>query len=84
MMMGQHGILVVGPSIAQAFDDIYYFERSAELFMTALATGQELNVATPEIAEKTAQEWAEYPNFANKHLAAIRAVLDDEEPDYRK
>jgi len=83
LMMGQHGVLTVGSSVSRAFDDIYYFERSAEIYMTALASGQELNIASPEVAEKTAQQWAEYPNFADKHLSAIRAVLDDEEPEYR-
>ena len=83
LMMGQHGVLTVGSSIARAFDDIYHFERSAEIYMTALASGEELNVASHEVAEKTAQQWADYPNFADKHLMAIRAVLDDEEPEYR-
>ncbi len=83
LMMGQHGILTVGASIAQAFDDIYYYEHAARIYMTALASGQELNIASHEVAEKTAQQWVDYPNFADKHLSAIRAVLDDEEPQYR-
>jgi len=82
IMMGQHGIMTVGNTVAVAFDDIYYFERSAEIYMTALATGQELNIASHEVAEKTAQQWADYPDLAEKHLAAIRAVLDEEEPEY--
>ena len=83
MIMGQHGLLVVGPTVAQCFDDIYYFERAAETYITALSTGRELNVASDAVAEKTARQWAEYPGFAEKHLAAIREILDDEEPDYR-
>ncbi len=83
LMMGQHGILTVGASIAQAFDSIYYYEQAARIYMTALASGQELNIASHEVAEKTARQWEDYPNFADKHLSAIRAVLDDEEPQYR-
>jgi len=82
LLMGQHGILVAGPSVAQCFDDIYYFERAAETYITALMTGQKLNIASHEVAEKTARQWEEYPGFARKHLAAIRAILDEEEPDY--
>ncbi|MGI9410221.1 MAG: class II aldolase and adducin N-terminal domain-containing protein [Hyphomicrobiaceae bacterium] len=82
MMMGQHGILVAGPSVAQCFDDIYYFEKAAETYMIALATGRPLNVASDIVAEKTAQQWEDYPGAADKHLAAIRAVLDEDEPDY--
>ncbi len=83
MLMGQHGILVVGPTVAQCFDDIYYFERAAETYITALSSGLALNIASDEVAEKTARQWAEYPGFAVKHLAAIRAILDAQEPEYR-
>ena len=83
MMMGQHGILVAGESVARCFDGIYYFEKAAETYITALATGRELNVASETVAEKTAQQWEDYPGFADKHLAAIREVLDEDEPDYR-
>ncbi|MEM7747237.1 MAG: class II aldolase and adducin N-terminal domain-containing protein [Pseudomonadota bacterium] len=82
MMMGQHGILVAGPSVAQCFDDIYYFEKSAETYMTALATGKELNIASDAVAEKTARQWEDYPGAADKHLSAIREVLDEDEPQY--
>ena len=83
LLLGQHGILVVGASVAQCFDDIYYFERAAETYITALSTGAELNVATDEVAEKTARQWEDYPGFADKHLAAIRDILDLQEPEYR-
>ena len=39
MLLGQHGILVAKASVAKAFDDIYYFERAAETYVTALQTG---------------------------------------------
>ena len=81
-MMGQHGVLVAGASVAKCFDDIYYFEKAAETYITALATGRELNIASDAVAEKTAQQWEDYPGFAEKHLAAIREVLDEDEPDY--
>jgi ribulose-5-phosphate 4-epimerase/fuculose-1-phosphate aldolase len=82
MIMGQHGVLVVGPSVAWCFDVIYYFERAAETYLTALMTGKELNIASDAVAEKTARQWEEYHDFAAKHFAAIRAILDEEEPAY--
>ncbi|MBF9029821.1 hypothetical protein HKCCE3408_05385 [Rhodobacterales bacterium HKCCE3408] len=83
LIMGQHGILVAGRSVGQCFDDIYYFERAAETYVTALQTGQKLVTATHEVAEKTARQWEEYEGGGELHLAAIREVLDAEEPDYR-
>ena len=84
MLMGQHGILMVGPTVAHCFDAIYYFERGAETYLTALMTGRELNIASDAVAEKTAQQWESYPGFAEKHFAAVRAILDEEEPEYRQ
>ncbi len=82
MIMGQHGLLVVGPNVARCFDGMYYFERAAETYLTALMTGRELNIANDAVAEKTARQWEEYPGFADRHFAAIRSILDEEEPDY--
>ena len=82
MIMGQHGVLVAGKTVADCFDTIYYFERAAETYITALSTGRELNIASDAVAEKTARQWEEYPDFSDKHLSAIRAVLDRESPDY--
>ncbi len=83
LLMGNHGVMVSGDSIAQAFDDLYYFERAAETLITAYSTGRELNVVSDEVAEKTMRQWLEYPNFADKHFNALKAILDEEEPDYR-
>ena len=82
MIMGNHGVLVAGKNVAECFDTIYYFERAAETYITALSTGRPLNIASDAVAEKTARQWEEYPDFADKHLTAIRAVLDEEGADY--
>lgn len=83
LMMGQHGVLVVGESVGQCFDDIFYFERAAETYVLALQTGQALNIAAAEVAEKTAQQWDDYEDGGEMHLRAIRDVLDVEEPGYK-
>ena len=47
-------------------------------------TGKELNIASHEVAEKTAQEWSNYPSdMGRAHLDQIRLILDKEEPDYQ-
>ncbi|MEM6422824.1 MAG: class II aldolase/adducin family protein [Pseudomonadota bacterium] len=83
MMMGQHGILVVGASVGWCLDTIYYFEKAAETYILALQTGRELNIASEAVAEKTARQWDDYPGLGEKHLSAVRDVLDSEAPDYR-
>jgi ribulose-5-phosphate 4-epimerase/fuculose-1-phosphate aldolase len=83
LLMGNHGVLVVGESIAQAFDDLYYFERACQTYIAVLSTGREASIMSDEIAEKTAQQWKAYSGFAESHLCEVREILDREEPDYK-
>lgn len=83
VLMGNHGFMAVGETVAQVFDDMYYFERAAETLLTAYATGRELRIVSHEIAEKTARQLEDYPEFCERHLAALKSILDEEEPDYR-
>ena len=84
MLLANHGILTTGESVSDGFDALYYFEKSAETYLTALSTNKELNIASDEVAEKTAQEWSNYPtDLARAHLDQIRLILDKEEPDYK-
>ena len=83
LMMCNHGMLVSAPSVAQAFDEMYYFERAAETLMTCYASGRELRVAPDAVARRTAQQWLDYPHLAEDHLAEVMTILDREFPDYR-
>lgn len=82
MVMGNHGVLVIGRTVAETFNRLTYFERAAETYIRALQTGRPLRVLPDAIAEKTAQEWEAYPGFAEAHLREIRAMLDHEDPTY--
>jgi ribulose-5-phosphate 4-epimerase/fuculose-1-phosphate aldolase len=82
MIMGNHGVLVIGDNPADTFNRLYYFERAAETYIRALQTGQKLRVLSDEIAEKTARELEDYPDQAEAHLREIKAILDAEGSDY--
>ena len=84
MLLANHGIITTGETIAEGFNYLYYFEKAAETYLTALSTNEELNIVSDEVAEKTAQETANYPiDLAKLHLKQIRLILDKEEPDYK-
>lgn len=83
VMMCQHGFMTAAKSVEEAFDEMYFFERACETYVLALSTGKELNLASHAVAEKTAQQWADYPDTGAKHLRALRDILDEEEPEYR-
>lgn len=82
LIMGNHGLLVIGKTVAETFNRLYYFERAAETYIRALQTGRPMRIMPHEIAEKTACEWEAYPHFAETHLREIRAILDQTQPDY--
>ena len=82
MIMGNHGVLVIGRDVADTFNRLYYFERAAETYIRALQTGQPLRVLSDKVAEKTARELDDYPGQAEAHLAQIRRILDRDDPDY--
>ena len=84
LLLANHGIITTGETVAEGFNYLYYFEKAAETYLTALSTKKELNIVSDEIAEKTAQETAGYPiNLAQLHLDQIKKILDKEEPDYK-
>ena len=83
MIMGNHGVLVLGDTVADTFNRLYYFERAAETYIRALQTGRPLRVLPDAIAEKTAREWEDYPSTAGHFLNEIKAMLDDEGADFR-
>lgn len=82
MVMGNHGLLVIGATVAETFNRLYYFERAAETYIRALQTGVPLRVMPDEIAARTADEIEDYPGQAELHLAGLRAVLDMEGSQY--
>jgi ribulose-5-phosphate 4-epimerase/fuculose-1-phosphate aldolase len=83
MIMGNHGVLVIGQTVAEAFNRLYYFERAAETYIRALQTGQPLRVLSDEIAESVAASMDVYPDMAERHLSDLKEILDEQEPAYR-
>ncbi|MEC3862888.1 class II aldolase and adducin N-terminal domain-containing protein [Mesobacterium sp. TK19101] len=82
MIMGNHGVMVIGDTVAETFNRLYYFERAAETYIKALQTGMKLKVLSDEIAEKTAHEIETYPEQDVRHLAELKAILDEEGSNY--
>jgi ribulose-5-phosphate 4-epimerase/fuculose-1-phosphate aldolase len=83
MVMGNHGVMVVGPTVAEAFNTLYYFERAAETYVTALSTGRPLRVLSHNVALKTADEMNAATEVVDNHLKELRLILDAEGSDYR-
>ena len=82
LIMGNHGILVIGDTVADTFNRLYYFERAVETYIRALQTGRPLRVLPDNVAEKTARELEEYPGQSERHLSELKAILDEEGSNY--
>lgn len=82
MIMGNHGAMVIGETVAETFNRMFYFERACMNYMIALQTGKPLRVISDEIAEKTAQEIETYPEQDLRHLAELKLILDEEGSNY--
>jgi ribulose-5-phosphate 4-epimerase/fuculose-1-phosphate aldolase len=85
MLLRNHGTLVCGRSIADAFDTMYYLERACQLQMTLLASGRKLVEPAPEVAEQVASVF-ESPTRkgAQKTWPAMLRLLAREQPDYQQ
>ena len=83
LFLAHHGVIVVGASVAQAFDHLYYLERAAELQVKAMSCNVPLRLVADEVAKKTVQQFGrEREHWARLHLNALRKKLDREEPQY--
>ena len=82
LFLANHGVLVVGATVAEAFDELYYLEKAATLQVLALSTGQPLQLIPHETATLACKQWQEYPQAAELHFAELLAILDAECPDY--
>ena len=82
--MRGHGVMVLGPNIPQAWDDLYYLERACEAQRLAESTGRKLVPIPPDIAALTAAQMRQgEPDGARLHLDSVRRLLDRDAPDYR-
>ncbi len=82
-MMGNHGALVTGADVAHAWDDLYTLERACRTQVLAMSTGAALDELPTQLVSAAAAQIAGAQDFAADHFAALRRILDREEPDYK-
>jgi len=83
IFMRNHGVMVLGPTIAEAWDDLYYLERACEVQVKAMSTGRKLIPVTPDVARRTYEQMREGdPSSAARHLESVRRILSRQEPEF--
>ena len=81
LLMGGHGVTVVGPTVHEAFDECHAAERTAMYQMTAMSAGRPLRALPEQERRHWHGPWGEKVD-ARLHLDAWRRILDREEPSY--
>lgn len=84
LFMASHGVTVVGPSIAWAFDDLYYLERACmhQLLAVQMAAGQPLRQVPESLCAKVGAQIASERQQSDLFMAAIQRMLDREQPGW--
>lgn len=90
--MANHGVLVIGETVAEAYDRLYYLERACQVQLYAMWTQQELHEVDPAVVSSisTTQFSHMYGNpkprrkACELHFDALKRMLERKEaPDYR-
>ncbi|ANF57367.1 aldolase [Halotalea alkalilenta] len=83
LFLRNHGVMVTAPNIAEAWDDLYYLERAAEVQLKAMTSGRALIRVPDEIAQRCYEQMREGdPESARLHLESIKRRLARSAPDY--
>ena len=85
LFLANHGVIVVGPTVAEAFDSLYYLERACRLQVLARSMGAKLRAVRAEVVRETYRMiLADTPKYAGAHFGALKRILDREEPGYSR
>jgi len=85
MFLANHGIIVVGASVAEAFDALYYLERACRLQVLARSMGGKFRAVRPEVVRAACDMMRnDAAKYAAAHFNALMRLLDREEPDYSR
>jgi len=91
LLLRNHGVLVTGRSIAEAFRRLYYFELACRLQMDLLTTGRPYGAPPPEVCEHTRRQFEEGAaaigtgkDAETREWPAMLRMLDRKDPSWRQ
>jgi ribulose-5-phosphate 4-epimerase/fuculose-1-phosphate aldolase len=86
MILRNHGLLVVGASIAEAFNNIFRLERACQLQVTTLSCNTGISLPPKDLVEETNRLYLPgvRRRFGLLEWPALLKKLDKIDPSYRK
>ena len=83
LFLANHGVIVVGPTIAKAFNDLYFLERACQVQVLAMSTNRPLKRIGDNMAASTFDVSRKRDDpYAHTHFAALKRLLDAEDTSY--
>ncbi|WP_085695276.1 MULTISPECIES: class II aldolase/adducin family protein [unclassified Pseudomonas] len=84
MILRNHGLLVGGSGVAQAFQEIHFLERACQAQVQALAGGSELHFPSPEVCAHTAEQFDrdEQDNIIDLAWQAALTLIESQRESY--
>ena len=87
LMLANHGVIVCGKSVADAFNSLYFLERACQTQVLAMSTGKPLRRVGAEVVARTRAQFGDTGlapglNAYDYHFDALKRLLDRREPGY--
>lgn len=92
MILRNHGLLSVGQTIGQAFNNIYRLERACQTQLLAMACNSEMNIPPPAVIARSNAQLAVGPSpdakgkkrpHGSLEWPALKRMLDRRDPSYK-
>ena len=83
LFLANHGVIIVGPTVAHAFNDLYYLENACIAQITAMSSGVPLKRIPQDVAAHTHEQMQkDRDDQSSRHFNEIKRILEKDEPDY--
>jgi ribulose-5-phosphate 4-epimerase/fuculose-1-phosphate aldolase len=85
MILRNHGVLVCAPTVAEAFNLMYWLERACQAQIAAMSCGGELNIVGDNVAKVAAHQYAPGTRrrFGLMEWPTMLRMLDQTDSSYR-
>lgn len=85
LIMGNHGVMVVAPTISMAFEMLYFLERAAMVQVMAFSTQRPLKEIPEEVIKSVAPEYMKRAQiYADTLYYAVFRELQRTQPEFEK
>ncbi len=87
MILRNHGLLTVGRTIPEAFLYLYRLERTCQVQLDAMSTGQPLVIPASDVVERSARQMQEFAECAadigRLEFDALVRLMDEKDDSFR-